>query len=159
MIARGQPLGMTPLEVPMPPGELTLMISLNGYSPVRHEVTVPIEDEANVELALVPVPGAADLEARPRSRVAPITMAAVGGVGAVSVLALALAPARCEARDAGGTCVEQSVPNGPVLGAYGAVSGILLVGGIVWAVRVRNHNERSTTVSVGPGSIHVRGSF
>lgn len=159
VIARGQPLGMTPLEVPMPPGEITLMISLTGYQPVTRAVTVPVEDEANVELVLARTSTTAGLVATPRSRVAPIAMTAIGAVGAASVLAIALLPDSCETRDAAAACIERRVPNGPALGAYAAVSGVLLVGGLVWAVRVRNHNERSTMVSVGPGSIHVGGSF
>ena len=129
------------------------------HQPVTRAVTVPVEDEANVELVLARTSTTAGLVATPRSRVAPIAMTAIGAVGAASVLAIALLPDSCERRDAAAACIERRVPNGAALRAYAVVSGVLLVGGLVWAVRVRNHNERSTTVSVGPGSIHIGGSF
>lgn len=158
VVARGQPLGMTPLELPMPPGDITLMISLRGHEPVRHTVTVPLEDEANVELALVPLQGEEAVAPSHRSVVPGILMASVGGVGLAATAATVFVD-RCVEPDAGGYCASRRRGAGGRAAIYGAASGILLVGGIVWAVRARNHNERSAAVRVGLGSVEVQGRF
>lgn len=158
VVARGQPLGMTPLEVPMPPGAITLMISLRGHQPVRHTVTVPLEDEANVELTLAPVHSDDVAAPSHRSVVPGIVLAAAGGLGLASSAA-ALAVERCIEVDAGGRCHERRQANVGAAAGCAAAASIALVGGVIWAIRARNHNERSAEVRVGLGSMEVQGRF
>lgn len=163
VVVDGRPAGMTPLELPLSPSpetrELTVAVSLRGYETVRTTVTVPVEGEVNLELELELAHVASAGEDAPRSLAGPIAMTAVGAAGTVSVLALAAAANGCDVRDADGRCVSASKRNAAALGVYSAVAGVLLVGGVLWTIRVRDHNERSTTVAIGPGFIQVGGSF
>lgn len=160
VVLDGRPAGMTPLELPARPGSVVrVAISLRDHETVRSDVTIPTEGEANLELTLTRVPTAAERAAQPRSLAVPVAMAALGGAGVAGVLAVAALPSRCDRRDADGRCVGRQQRNGAALGVYGAVAGVLLVGGVIWTVRVRNHNERTTALSVGPGFVQVGGSF
>lgn len=106
----GNPLGVTPLTVELPPGGHTALLSLRGYGDAPTDFTLPAATAIDVSVTLTPAPrsaaatSAASAEAGPGARrfgIVPYVTLGVAGVclGAAGVLELSRRSAQDSAKN------------------------------------------------------------
>lgn len=140
---RDAPLGTTPLEATLPPGEHTLIVSKSGLETIERRITLETGEATALEYDLT-----ADTPLGEASRAGPLTMLGGGGIAAVAsgLSYMRFAKLRGEVREQKGCIPNCSTPDSfysnvqrqktweAVAWSTGAVAAGALTGGAVWMI-------------------------
>ncbi len=153
----GEVVGELPWHGRVEPGPHELEVRMAGVGEHTQTISVPDDPASDQRVEVHLGGGVSAFDPLPHA----IAAGTLGGVGLGLLIAdlVALATARCETALASGVCVRGQPLDEGTFAAYGVAGLVALAAGTVWLVVALGQDSGSPTISLGPGSIQLHGSF